>query len=168
MPGEVIYPNYCPSGIVLKELNGNRQYPADENLGRKLSSKLGFKIIENIDFVVKIRELKYMLLCDLGEISGGKYIDGEWQMGIMGLTDRKPLKSLIPVQFAELPDPADKINFEISSEIIEEIVHILRVGLVHERVTNEAWVLVNKFCERFKPIEDEDLVRYIEKFSNNK
>ncbi len=177
LPGEVIYPNYCPSGIVLKELNGIRQYPVDENLGKKLINRLGCKVTENIHFVVKIRTGKDIILCNEGEITGGNLVDGEWQMSIMGRTDKTPANDLNPIQFAELPEIkktqgiTTENEVKIMSKYEKRINHLRKQCSVlnksnirRKKQITQFHNLLSKFLDE-KRITKEEIAKFI--FKNN-
>lgn len=111
--GKVKYPTWCPQGLTLKEVNGNREYPVDNYLGEILLNKIGKKVEENIDFEVIQRRMsngssscRTALLCDKGEIAGGDLKGNKWYTTVMeedekGKQKRYPSDELTPIQHAQ-------------------------------------------------------------------
>lgn len=124
--GKVKYPTWCPQGITLKEVSGNREYPVEDFLGEIFLNKIGQKVEENIDFEVIQRKMengssscRTALLCDKGEIAGGALKRGKWYITVMEEDEKGKQKeylaeSLIPVQHAqsvESPQYIDNIKW---------------------------------------------------------
>lgn len=108
---KVKYPTWCPHGLILKEMDGNRKYPVDKYLGDILISKIGQEVEENIDFEVVQRVMengstsagKTAMLCDEGEIAGGRidHESGDWYLSMIGGDKEYRSKSLYPIQHAQ-------------------------------------------------------------------
>ena len=111
--GKVKYPTWCPQGLTLEEVDGNRSFPVDRFLGDTLINKIGKKVEENIDFEVIKRTLgtgssydRTALLCDKGEIAGGGIKRGKWHITLMEEDSKGKQKEylaidLTPVQHAQ-------------------------------------------------------------------
>lgn len=112
--GKVKYPTWCPSGIILKEVDGKREYPVvDMLLEKVLLNKIGKRVEENIDFEVIQRKIgngnsscRTALLCDKGEIAGGELRRGKWYITVMeedktGKQREYLAEDLIPIQHAQ-------------------------------------------------------------------
>ena len=53
------------------------------------------------------------------------------------------------------------INLEIPDEIIGEVIHLLRYAMCDEPTSNEAWVTLNKICDKYgEKITDKELLMY--------
>jgi hypothetical protein len=123
---KVKYPTWCPRGLVLKEVDGEREYPVDQHLGDILFNKIGKEVEENIDFEVIPRVLasshssdRTALLCDKGEVAGGKRENDGWYLTMIEKSDdgkqkKFHVKDLAVIQFAqrvESPQYLDDIKW---------------------------------------------------------
>ena len=103
---KVKYPTWCPHGFMLKEIDGNREYPVDKFLGESLLNKISQVVEENIDFEVIQRDMNRAILCNKGEVAGGdSKSDGCYYTMIEedknGKQKRYHSRELTPIQFAE-------------------------------------------------------------------
>ena len=139
---KVKFPTYCPQGLVLKEVDGDRKFPVEEYLGDNLINKIGEEVEENIDFEVIKRTIsqglsneRTALLCDKGELCGGGRTKakkgepwGEWRVRLMDDKTEYNPNALTAIQHAERVSSSNFLEDikwrKIRAEFDEKFTHI--------------------------------------------